>query len=122
MKPTRIYCKSVLAAKKAVRIKGIANITGGAFYDKIPRIIPDGMAIEIYKDSWRVPRIFLLVQEKGNIDCKEMYRTFNMGIGMVLVLGKKDADRTKNILLDSGVKSHVIGKVVKGKREVVIRK
>ncbi|MDD5681121.1 MAG: phosphoribosylformylglycinamidine cyclo-ligase [Candidatus Omnitrophica bacterium] len=122
LKPTRIYCKSVLAAKKAVRIKGIANITGGAFYDKIPRIIPDGMAIEIYKDSWRVPRIFLLVQEKGNIDCKEMYRTFNMGIGMVLVLGKKDADRTKNILLDSGVKSHVIGKVVKGKREVVIRK
>jgi phosphoribosylformylglycinamidine cyclo-ligase len=119
LKPTQIYCKSVLAAKKAVKIKGIANITGGAFYDKIPRIIPAGMAIEIYKSSWRIPPIFVLIQEKGHIDDKEMYRTFNMGIGMVLVLRKNDADKATNMFLKFGIRSHVIGKVVKGNREVI---
>ena len=121
LKPTRLYCKGVLDLKKNVKVRGIANITGGAFYDKIPRIIPQGMAIEIYKNSWRVPHIFSLIQEKGNIDDKEMYRTLNMGIGMVVVLSRADIDKSKFILLQAGIRSRVIGRVIKGNREVIIR-
>jgi phosphoribosylformylglycinamidine cyclo-ligase len=119
--PTIIYCRSVLALKKKVKIKGIANITGGAFYDKVPRIIPEGMGIEIYKGSWRVPEIFRIIQKKGNIDDKEMYRALNMGIGMVLVVDKKDVDRSREVLARNCVKSHVIGRVVKGKRDVTVK-
>jgi len=121
LKPTRLYSKPVLALKEKVKIKGIANITGGAFYDKIPRIIPKGLAIEIYKDSWQVQWIFSLIQEKGNIDDREIYRTLNMGIGMVLVLARPDADKAKDILSRLGLRSHVIGRVVKGNKEVIIR-
>jgi len=120
LKPTRLYCKPVLAAKKKIKIKGIANITGGAFYDKIPRIIPKGMAIEIEKDSWDVPWIFKLIQKKGNIDDREMYRTLNMGIGMVIVVSKADVDRTVSVFDRSGITAHVIGRVVKGKKEIEI--
>ncbi len=119
--PTRLYCKGVLAAKKAAGINGIANITGGAFYDKIPRIIPRGMAIEIYEGSWPVPEIFSLIQEKGNIDDKEMYHTLNMGIGMVLVLKPGQVDRAATALLGCGLKPHIIGRVIKGDGKVVIR-
>jgi len=119
--PTKLYCKGVLETKKKARIKGIANITGGAFYDKIPRIIPRGMAIEIYEGSWRVPEIFSLIQKRGNIDDKEMYHTLNMGIGMVMVLEPGQVDRAALALSGCGVKPHIIGKVIKGNREVVIR-
>ncbi|MDP2928792.1 MAG: phosphoribosylformylglycinamidine cyclo-ligase [Candidatus Omnitrophota bacterium] len=118
--PTRLYAKPVLAAKKKINIKGIANITGGAFYDKVPRIIPKGLAVEIDKYSWRVPAIFSLVQKKGNVDDREIYRTLNMGIGMVLAIPKSDADKAIRILGDNGLKSYVIGRVVKGSKEVVI--
>lgn len=120
LKPTRLYAKGILALKTKVNIKGIANITGGAFYDKIPRIIPSGMAIEIDKYAWRVPEIFSVIQKKGNIEDREMYRTFNMGIGMVVVVLKNEVDRSVKILKQNGVKAHVIGSVVKGNREVVI--
>ena len=86
--PTRLYPKPVLTLKKKIKIKGIANITGGAFYDKIPRIIPKSLAIEIYKDSWQVPWVFSLIKKKGKVDDKEMYRALNMGIGMVHRLRK----------------------------------
>jgi phosphoribosylformylglycinamidine cyclo-ligase len=118
--PTRLYARPVLALKKKVNIKGIANITGGAFYDKIPRIIPKGLAIEIDKYSWRVPHIFSLIQRMGNVDDREIYRTLNMGIGMVLAVSKSDAKKAVRILGDNGVKSYVIGRVVKGNREVTI--
>ena len=118
--PTRLYAKPVLALKKKINIKGIANITGGAFYDKVPRIIPNGLAIEIDKYSWRVPAIFSLIQKKGNVDDREIYRALNMGIGMVLALSKRDADKAIRILGVAGVKSYVIGRVVKGNRDVVI--
>lgn len=122
LKPTRIYCKGVLQLKKALKIKGIANITGGAFYDKIPRIMPKTAAIEIYENSWRIPPIFSLVRRKGRVEDKEMYRTFNMGVGMVLVLGKDDRDKARDMLSGFGIESYVIGKVIKGRKEVVIRK
>ena len=120
LKPTRLYSKSILALKTKVNIKGIANITGGAFYDKVPRIIPKGLAIEIDKYSWRVPVIFSAIQKKGGIEDREMYRTFNMGIGMVVVVTKPDADRAMTVLSNHGIRSHIIGRVVKGNREVVI--
>jgi phosphoribosylformylglycinamidine cyclo-ligase len=119
--PTKLYSKGVLAAKKAARIKGIANITGGAFYDKIPRIIPRGMAIEIYEGSWSVPEIFTIIQRKGNISDKEIYRTLNMGIGMVMVLEPSQVDKAVVALSVSGVTPHIIGRVIKGSGEVVIR-
>jgi phosphoribosylformylglycinamidine cyclo-ligase len=118
--PTRLYARSVLALKKRVNIKGIANITGGAFYDKVPRIIPKNLAIEIDKYSWPVPPIFSLIQKKGNVDDREIYRTLNMGIGMVLAVSMRDSKRALRILDDHGVKSYVIGRVVKGNREVTI--
>ena len=119
--PTKLYCRGVLAAKKTARIKGIANITGGAFYDKIPRIIPHGLAIEIYEGSWPVPDIFSIIQERGNVDTKEMYHTLKMGIGMVVVLAPGQVDKAASALSDSGVRPHIIGRVVKGKREVIIK-
>lgn len=119
--PTRLYAKPVLALKKKVNIKGIANITGGAFYDKIPRIIPEGLAIEICKDSWRVPKIFGRIKQAGNVDDREMYRTLNMGIGMVVVVEKNDSDKTIDILRKNGLRSHLIGKVVKGNKQVIIK-
>ena len=120
--PTRLYAKSILGLKKKVKIKGIANITGGAFYDKIPRIIPKDMGIEIYKDSWRVPEIFLSIKKSGNVDDKEMYRTLNMGIGMVVVVAREDACKSKDILREYGVNSYFIGEVVKGDRRVIIKR
>lgn len=118
--PTRLYAKSVLAVKEKLKIKGIANITGGAFYDKIPRIIPRGMGITIYKAAWHVPEIFSVIRKNGNIDEREMYRTLNMGIGMVLVLAGSDANKAMGILKKHGVESHVIGNVTNGKGEVVL--
>lgn len=120
LKPTRLYAGPVLAVKDKVNIKGIAHITGGAFYDKIPRVIPKGMAIEIDKSSWKVPWIFSFIREKANLDDCQMYRTFNMGIGMVLVLARADIDRAMGVLKKSGLRSHVIGRVVKGNREVCV--
>lgn len=121
LKPTRIYCKAVLAAKKAVRIKGIAHITGGAFLDKVPRIIPKGMAIEIHKVLWKVPWIFTLIKKRSGLDDREMYRTLNMGIGMVFVISKEDVDKAQRVILKNGFKSHVIGRVIKGNGQVILK-
>ncbi|MBI5124267.1 MAG: phosphoribosylformylglycinamidine cyclo-ligase, partial [Candidatus Omnitrophica bacterium] len=88
--------------------------------DKIPRIIPKGKAVEIDKYSWRVPGIFSLIQKKGNIEDRMMYRALNMGIGMALVISKGDVDKSRSLLAANGFKSHIIGRVVKGNREVAI--
>ena len=120
LKPTKLYCKSVLAVKNKLKIKGIANITGGAFYDKISRIIPGGLAIKIYKETWQVPWIFSFLKEKGKMDDREIYRTLNMGIGMALVVAKRDVCLAVDILREYGCNSHVIGRVVKGNGRVEI--
>jgi len=120
LKPTRLYAKGILALKSKINIKGIANITGGAFYDKIPRIIPKGMAVEIDKYSWRVPAIFSLIQKKGDIEDREMYSTFNMGVGMVIIVAKPDVTKSIRLLTQNGFKPHVIGRIVKGDREITI--
>ena len=127
LRPTRIYVKPVLALLKDPKyklqnkIKGIAHVTGGAFYDKIKRIIPANSNIEIKKSTWSIPAIFKLVQNRGNIKDKEMFHTFNMGIGMVCVLESAAADKAIKMLSQFGLKSWIIGKVVKGNKEVIIK-
>ena len=125
LKPTRIYVKPVLFLLSAIgyrlsAIKGIAHITGGAFYDKIARILPRNVNARIYKDSWVVPQIFRLIQDKGNIPNKEMYHTFNMGIGMVLVVEPKFTKVVISALARFKLKSWVIGEVIKGNKVVEI--
>ena len=126
LKPTRIYVKPVLSLLRTknyglrTSIKGIAHITGGAFYDKISRILPKNVNARIYKDSWIVPQIFRLIQNKGGIEHKEMYHTFNMGVGMVLIVEPKLTKTVISKLAESKLKSWVIGEIVKGKKEVEI--
>jgi len=118
LKPTFIYAKPVLSVAGKVRPKGIVNITGGGFYGNIPRILPTGTSVKIEKGSWRVPSIFELIQKEGNISDNEMYTTFNMGIGMVLMLSKKDVSKVRNILSGFKLKSWAIGEVARGRKEV----
>jgi len=113
LKPTRIYVKPVLSLLKKVRVKGIAHVTGGAFLEKVPKVVPKGLRLHIYKGTWPIPGIFKLIQKKGNIDDREMFKTFNMGIGMVLYVNPKDVSTVKAILTRCKVKSWVIGEVVK---------
>ena len=120
LKPTRIYVNSILKLLDKVKIKGIAHITGGSFYSKIPPILPKGVSVKLFKDTWCVHKIFRLIQEKGNIKEKEMFKTFNMGIGMILVVDRKDVKKTRNNLAKSGLNCWVIGEVIKGKRELKI--
>jgi phosphoribosylformylglycinamidine cyclo-ligase len=126
LKPTRIYVKPVLNLLQATghklqaKIKGIAHITGGAFYDKIARILPDYVDAKIHKSSWTVPKIFRLIQVKGNIEDREMYHTFNMGIGMVLIVEADSAQKIISELSKFKLKSWIIGKVVKGNKQVEI--
>ena len=120
LKPTRIYVRPVLAVIGRWRIKGVAHITGGAFYEKLTKIIPQGACANIDATAWPVPGIFRLIQRKGNIADKEMFTTFNMGIGMVLIVSKKDAVRIKTFLARRGVLSWEIGEIVRNDTRKII--
>ena len=119
LKPTRIYARSILSVLKSIQIKAMAHITGGGFYENIPRVLPDGLAVEIEKNSWPVHRIFRRIQEKGQIEEKEMFRTSNMGIGMVLITDSRGAERARALFEKMGQKAWIIGEVIPGKKEVV---
>jgi phosphoribosylformylglycinamidine cyclo-ligase len=116
--PTRLYVKPLLALQERIDVKGIAHITGGAYIDKIPRIIPDGLCAEIKKGSWQIPEIFALIKQKANVLDKEMYHVFNMGIGMVTVIARKDILVSQNILSGFNIKSWVIGEIVEADKKV----
>ena len=118
LKPTRIYVKPVLAVKQKFNIKGIAHITGGAFYEKLTRIFPEGKSITVKKGSWVIPKIFKAIQKQGKIDDKEMYRTFNMGIGMVLVVKAAEVKGVQAHLKKFKLNSWVIGEVIKNKSKI----
>jgi phosphoribosylformylglycinamidine cyclo-ligase len=120
LRPTRIYSSAILDVLKKVRIKSMAHITGGGFYDNIPRVIPEGLGVRVRKGSWAVPPIFRKIQRAGDIDEREMYRTLNMGIGMALVVSVRDADRTIALFARRGFKAWTIGEVVSGRREVTL--
>ncbi len=114
LKPTRIYVKSILSLLKSVNIKGMAHITGGGLTENLPRIFPKGIQAVIKKGSWDIPRIFSIIQEMGNVSEKEMFRTFNMGIGFIVVVKKTDAKNTIAKLKRFGEKPSVIGSIEKG--------
>lgn len=118
LRPTKIYVKPVLALKRKVNIKGIAHVTGGAFLEKIPRIVPKDKSFVIVKGSWPVPNIFKLIQREGKIAEQEMYRTFNMGLGMIVVISPKDVRAARDLLAAFGINSWNVGSVLRGKGEV----
>jgi phosphoribosylformylglycinamidine cyclo-ligase len=120
LKPTILYVKPLLAMAKTLPVKGVAHITGGGFYGNIPRILPRGTAASIKRNSWRIPSIFTLIQNEGAIAEREMYTTFNMGIGMVVVIRNRDIGKAQAVLSRYQLKSWVIGEVVKGTRDVSI--
>lgn len=120
--PTRIYVKALKSIKDAgVTIKGCSHITGGGFYENIPRMLPDSVAVEIEKDSYPVLPIFKLLQKKGNLEDKMMYNTYNMGLGMILAVAPEDAEKTMEAIKEAGEASYVIGKVVAGDKEVILK-
>lgn len=120
--PTRIYVKALQAVKDAgVTIKGCSHITGGGFYENIPRMLPAGVTAVVHKDSYPVLPIFRLLQRTGNIEEKMMYNTYNMGLGMVLAVDPADADRTLKALKEAGEAAYVIGEVEAGDGEVILR-
>jgi phosphoribosylformylglycinamidine cyclo-ligase len=120
-RPTQLYVKPILELKKRVKIKGIAHITGGGFYDNIVRILPKNITCNIFKSSWPVPEVFMMLKEKSKASMEEMYHTFNMGIGMVVIVSKKDAQKALNVLRRAKMQAYIIGACQKtGKREVVI--
>ncbi|PTV98893.1 phosphoribosylformylglycinamidine cyclo-ligase [Halanaerobium saccharolyticum] len=114
LQPTKIYVKTVLELLDKFKIKGIAHITGGGLIENLPRILPDGLKAEIKKESWQPQRIFKLIQEAGEIAEKEMYRTFNMGIGMTLVIEKNDKVQLLSKLEQMGEKACLIGEIKAG--------
>lgn len=120
LKPTRIYVKTVLDLVRRYEIKGISHITGGGFIENIPRMIPEGYRTKIFKDSWPVLPVFRLLQDIGNINEKDMFNTFNMGVGMVIAVEKNTAQDIIKYLNSEKEQAYIIGEVVKGKAGVDI--
>lgn len=118
--PTKIYVKPILALNSEIEIKGISHITGGGFYENIPRAIPDGLGAEIERRSVKVLPIFDLIAKKGNISEREMFNTFNMGVGMSVVVSRNDADRAIESLRQNGEDAYIIGEIKKSEEKVKI--
>lgn len=120
LKPTRIYTRPILDVLKSVKIKAMAHITGGGFTDNIPRVIPPGLTVVIEEGRWPIPPIFRLIQERCGVDEHEIFRTLNMGIGMVLVVGPKDVEKTIALFAKMRQKAYIIGDLVPGPHGVSI--
>ena len=118
--PTKIYVKPMLALFDKVKVKGVLHITGGGFYENIPRSIPDGLCAKIDRASVRVLPIFDLIAKKGNIPERDMFNTFNMGVGMSVVVSASDADKALEILKANGEDAYIIGNVIRSEEKIVI--
>lgn len=117
--PTKIYVKAMKSVKNAgVTVKGCSHITGGGFYENIPRMLPDGVSAKVNKDSYPVLPIFKLLQKTGGIEEKMMYNTYNMGLGMVLALDPKDVDTAIKAIEEAGEKAYVVGEIIEGDKQV----
>lgn len=114
LEPTRIYVKSVLALAEQVTVRAVSHITGGGFYENIPRCLPEGFAAKIEKAAVKTPPIFTLMQKIGNVPERDMFNTFNMGVGMCVVVPKADANKAVEILRANGQEAYVMGEAVKG--------
>lgn len=119
--PTRLYPKSCLPLIEKFDIHGMVHVTGGGYYENIPRALPENMGAEIDAASWPVPPIFTLLKEWGNVDWHEMYRTFNMGIGMIIIASAEEAEKIKADLQARNEAVYEIGKVTQGSHEVIVK-
>ena len=121
LEPTRIYVKALESLKReGITLKGVAHITGGGLLENPPRILPQGLAMELDPSRWEIPPIFPFLQERGEIPEREMFRTFNMGIGMIMVVPPREGVPALDALSRSGYRAWEIGKIIKGEREVKI--
>ena len=120
LSPTAIYVKPVLAAIEAAQVHGVSHITGGGFYENIPRCLPEGMTAKIEKAALRIDPIFRMIQRLGDIPERDMFNTFNMGTGMVLVAAREDADKAAAALNGAGQGARIIGEIVSGDERVVL--
>jgi phosphoribosylformylglycinamidine cyclo-ligase len=118
--PTRIYVKPVLALLEQVDVKGISHITGGGFYENIPRSIPDGLCAKIEKAAVKVLPIFDMIAKTGNIPERDMFNTYNMGVGMSIVVPAAQVEEALTILREQGETAYVIGQIVEGEEKIVI--
>ena len=118
--PTKLYVKPVLALLDRCEVKAISHITGGGFYENIPRSIPKGFGAKIDKSALRIPPIFKLLAEKGNIPERDMFNTFNMGVGMSVVVAKADAEKALEILKANGEDAYIMGEIIPSEEGVVI--
>ena len=119
--PTRIYVKALKAVKNAgVKVKGCSHITGGGFYENIPRMLPDGVRAVVKKDSYEVPAIFKLLQKTGDIAEQMMYNTYNMGIGMVVAVDPAEVDKTMAAMKEAGDTPYIIGQIEAGEKGVTL--
>ena len=119
--PTRIYVKPVLALLERVSVRGISHITGGGFYENIPRSIPEGLCAEIDRASVRILPIFDLIRETGQISERDMFNTFNMGVGMSIIVPEAEADTALEILRENGEDAYIIGRIVRNAEKIIIR-
>ncbi len=118
--PTKIYVKPMLALFEQVKVKGVSHITGGGFYENIPRSIPKGLGAKIEKSAIQTPAIFDLIAKTGNIPERDMFNTYNMGVGMSVIVAKEDADKAVEILRANGEAAYVIGEVIESEEGVTI--
>ncbi len=121
LRPTRIYVKCVKGLLHSYQVKGIAHITGGGLLENLPRVLPKSVSSEIYSDSWEMTDVFRFIMSKNLIERDELFRTFNMGIGLVIIAEEKDCDNILTHCLSSGQKGWKIGKIIKGEGKVVIK-
>lgn len=119
--PTKIYVKPMLALFDKVKVKGVSHITGGGFFENIPRSIPDGLGAEIEKSAVKIPPIFRLIQKAGNVPERDMFNTFNMGVGMSVVVAEKDEAAALEILRANGEDAYTIGRIVKSDVKVTLK-
>ncbi len=120
LEPTKIYVKSVLALLEKVEVKSISHITGGGFYENIPRALPDDLTAKIDLSSFEIPEIFKLIASTGRISQRDMFNTFNMGIGMVIVVSKDEADTALSVLNSCGEDARIIGEIISSDEGVII--
>ena len=118
--PTKIYVKPVLSLLEKVNVKGISHITGGGFYENIPRSIPEGLCAKIDRSAVRILPVFELIAKRGNISERDMFNTFNMGVGMSIVVSGEDADKALSVLHESGEDAYIIGEIIKSDDRIVI--
>lgn len=121
IEPTKIYVKPIGKVLEKIHVKGISHVTGGGFYENLPRMLNDKVALNINKNSYEVPALFKLIQKTGNIPERDMYNTFNMGIGMAIIVPEEEVKQTLDILRQEGETAYEIGEVIKGNKEINIK-